>query len=344
MVEEWQDETVIILSNGESGNGMSNTPGHFNVRLPKPINLKGMEVAVKNITFPTSWNPVPLKVRHHTPCWCVTIGYDGSGGGHFPLMAKAKTGPLAQWVNGDTAPHNTMLFTLLNAPYKTTNNVVTQMIRQMAEVLPNSEFAMTWELVPINATKSPRRVVLRDKFHTVYTVWANETLCTLLNFGQDPNNPQPIRYLVTEGSKQGQLVDKIQLQQQQHLPTPFKRISNKNSTSINGAIDLNGSAIPTPDSRTQFQRFLVYCDFIKDRIVGGIRTGLLNVTPNPGITVQHHATSFSTDTILPLYYPTNDATLQALTFRVRDDNGDPIEFSWGVTSLELHFRRRRPRL
>ena len=254
MVEEWHDETVTILSHGASGNGMLNTPGYFNVRLPKPINLQGMEVAVKNITFPTSWNPVPLKVRHHTPRWCVTIGYDGSNGSHFSLRAKAKTGPLAQWADGEKPPHNTMLFTLLNIPYKTTNNVVTQMMRQMVEVLPIKEFAMLWKLVPINADKAPQRVILRVKSNTAYTIWANETLCTLLNFGQDPNNPQPIRYLVTEvGSKQqGQLVDADASKSVEHLPTPFKRISHKNNTSIANAIDLEGSATPPPDARTQF--------------------------------------------------------------------------------------------
>ena len=144
------------------------------------------------------------------------------------------------------------------------------------------------------------------------------------NFGQDHNNPQPIRVWNIYAT-----------------PRVFKRISHKNNTSIANAIDLEGSATPPPDARTQFQRFLMYCDFIKDRIVGGIRTGLLHVIPNPGITLQHRTTSFSTDTLVPLYYPTNDATLQAFTFRVHDDDGDPIEFTWGVTSLELHFRRRR---
>ena len=66
MSDKWHDESVSIFSNAESGNGMKNCPGHFNVRVPKPIILHGMDVAVKNITFPTSWNPYRWKTVNGT--------------------------------------------------------------------------------------------------------------------------------------------------------------------------------------------------------------------------------------------------------------------------------------
>ena len=342
MSDKWHDESVSIFSNAESGNGMKNGPGHFNVRLPKPIMLHGMEVAVKNVTFPTSWNPIPLKDRQrHTPRWGVTIGYDGSEGS-FPPERIANVGPLAQW----TTPHRTMLFTLAHAPFKTTEKVVAQMIRQMYEVLPISTLGLMWSVVPVDYDR-PRRVVIQQKTaggaavnRKAYSVWANEALCKLLHFGQDPNDGPPERYLITGGLDAGRFVKREDISNSQHLPSSFKLISDKHKTSIKNAIDLDANAIPSPDAESQFQRFLVYCDFIQDRIVGGIRTGLLNVTPNPGMMIQHNTTSFSTESISPLYYPVKDLTFQSFTFRVRDDYGDDIDFGWGVTSLELHFRRR----
>ena len=261
MSDKWHDESVSIFSNAESGNGMKNGPGHFNVRLPKPIMLHGMEGAVKNVTFPTSWNPIPLKDRQqHTPRWGVTIGYDGSEGS-FPPETIANVGPLAQW----TTHHRTVLFTLAHAPFKTTEKVMAQMIRQMYEVLPISAFGLMWSVVPVDYDR-PRRVVIQQKTaggadvnRKAYSVWANEALCKLLHFGQDPNDGPPERYLITGGLDAGRFVKREDISNSQHLPSSFKLISDKHETSIKNAIDLDANAIPSSDAESQFQRFLVYC-------------------------------------------------------------------------------------
>lgn len=78
--ETWIDETVNVFSNAKSADGSVNTPGEFNVALPRTVDLRDMEVAVRNITFPTSWNPTPKKNRHKTaPRWCITVKEDGVG-------------------------------------------------------------------------------------------------------------------------------------------------------------------------------------------------------------------------------------------------------------------------
>ena len=213
-----------------------------------------------------------------------------------------------------------------------------QMIRQMYEVLPISAFGLMWSVVPVDYDR-PRRVIIQQKTEgsadvnpKVYSVWANEALCKLLHSGQDPNNSLPERYLITGGSDAGRFVKREDISNSQHLPSSFKLISDKHETSIKNAIDLDANAIPPPDAESQFQRFLVSCDFIQDRIVGGFRTGLLNVTPNPGMTLQHNTTSFSTESISPLYYPVKDLTFQSFTFRVRDDYGDYIDLA-GVSQV-----------
>ena len=39
--------------------------------------------------------------------------------------------------------------------------------------------------------------------------------------------------------------------------------------------------------------------------------------------------------------PTDDVVRNNFNFVVRDDNRAFMDFDWGTTSLELHFRRRR---
>ena len=56
------DEKIDLFSNAVSGNGQVNTCDNFLNMLPEPCNMQDVEVCVKQITIPTSWDPIP---HHH---------------------------------------------------------------------------------------------------------------------------------------------------------------------------------------------------------------------------------------------------------------------------------------
>ena len=66
----------------------------------------------------------------------------------------------------------------------------------------------------------------------------------------------------------------------------------------------------------QFQRFLVYCDFIRNASVAAWNT-------------QCH-------------YQSLDQDNKSMEIEIVDHNGGAVDFAWGSTCLQLHFRRRNP--
>ena len=346
--EKWLDETVNVFSNAVSADGSTNTPSEFNVALPHPVDLHGMQVAVRNITFPTSWDPTPRKNRHIlAPRWTVAPGFDGCVT-WFKVWSRAKLDSHSEWIG---PVHKVILFTLENHPYRTTEDIVRQMFKQMYRVFPQASFPKLRFRINNTGFINKRKATIEDP-DADYTLWVNPTLAKMLRFGQDINDSLPVKFIVTSGTHVGTLLSGEDIPvQSSRLDTPFVSLARgridslrnpptMNQVSEKNAIDLDASAVVVLEGLAQISRFLVYTDFIQERIVGGIRTGLLLSVPNPGTQVRLNAASYSHDIPLPLPLPTENTLLKSLKFVVRDDNGDIVDFSWGVTSLELHFTRR----
>lgn len=350
--EKWINETVNVFSNAPSADGSVNTPNKFDVKLPQPVDLHGTEVAVRNVTFPTSWNPVPARRRHKgAPRWCLVTTRDGSEK-TFSDPGKVVLNDLCKW-GSDDAQKRSMLFTLANLPYQNANDVVKQMLKQMYAAFPQTVYPkLRFRLVSMDGS---RKVTIQDlnvspSNNRDYSVWVNSTLTKMLHFAQDPNDPLPIKYLVTSGRGRGTLRSKADIiKGTSFLDMPLQCVADgvvdpkntPNTITKKNAIDLDVSVLTTTSGMPQFQRFHVYSNIIKDRIVGGIYTGLLSTVPNPGLDVRLHMSSYSHDVLIPIHFPTEDTVFKSFKFEVRDDNGDLIDFAWGSTSLELHFKRRR---
>ena len=337
----WQNEVVTVFSNSLSYDGSVNTPSKFNVKLPHPINLSGMEVGVRNVTFPTSWNPIAEADRERwVPRWCVTSKFGTLFANH------AQTDKHAQWI-GEFSPGNpkryTMVFTLQNQVYRTANDVLRQMLLQTYAAFPSKHFPnMTFEKKVIKATH-PRNVILESPQGRI---WVNTPLRDMLCYGQNPNVPLEKKYLVTDGQHAGRLMTEQFLKQtgsHKHFHEPFVKVyTNDLSTfDVDNGIQLDQSSLRSSYSFPQIQNFLVYADFIKNRPVGSIRTGLLIAVNNPGLDARLYGASYSHFNSNPLFMPTEDVVRNNFNFVVRDDNGAIRDFDWGTTSLELHFRRRR---
>ena len=357
--ETWVDETITLFSNGHSKDGSQNTPSRFNVALPRSVNLNGMEVGVRNVTLPTSWNPVAARDRAiHNPQWCATINYNatskkGALAASIALHARVILDDHVRWVNTD--PHNTLLFTLVNKAYKTGEDVLRQILRQTYAAFPLTHFPRVRLERKVPDPKQPRYVYLElaGKMKGAFRLWINESLRKMLHFGLDPNDPLPIRYLVTEGkpltsqgTNAGQLLPLEDAKKYgiAYLDTGFvclQDLPNFPTISAKNSIHLDTDTLTISNSVPQFQRFHIYTDFIQNRIVGSIRTGLLTVIPNPGLDTRLYSASYAYSDPIPLYMKTENTVYDNFNFVIRDDNGDLIDFDWGSTSVELHFRRRR---
>ena len=60
-------QCVDLFSNALSGTGILNTPSNFTNALPVPLDLDHAEVAVKEISLPTSWGALkePLETQRY---------------------------------------------------------------------------------------------------------------------------------------------------------------------------------------------------------------------------------------------------------------------------------------
>ena len=201
---------------------------------------------------------------------------------------------------------------------------------------------MTFEKKVINATH-PRNVILES---TQGRIWVNTPLRDMLCYDQNPNVPLEKKYLVTDGQHAGRLMTQQFLKQtgsHSHFHEPFVEVHTDDLSTfdVDNGIQLDHSSLPSSYSFPQIQNFLVYADFIKNRPVGSIRTGLLIAVNNPGLDARLYGASYSHFNSNPLFMPTEDVVRNNFNFVVRDDNGAIMDFDWGTTSLELHFRRRR---
>ena len=201
---------------------------------------------------------------------------------------------------------------------------------------------MTFEKKVINATH-PRNVILES---TQGRIWVNTPLRDMLCYGQNPNVPLEKKYLVTDGQHSGRLMTQQFLKQtgsHRHFHEPFVKVytDDLSTFDVDNGIQLDQSSLRSSYSFPQIQNFLVYADFIKNRPVGSIRTGLLIAVNNPGLDARLYGASYSHFNSNPLFMPTEDVVRNNFNFVVRDDNGAIMDFDWGTTSLELHFRRRR---
>ena len=120
------DEKIDVFSHAIAGNGYENTCDSFINSLPEAMDMRDVEVGVKQITLPTSWNPIPHTNRNASRLrWILTYN---NGLSDFPSWDKMIMGPNTQWVGEG---RRSLLFTLNVGLYNTAKDIVEQMKKQI---------------------------------------------------------------------------------------------------------------------------------------------------------------------------------------------------------------------
>ena len=310
------DEKIDLFSNAVSGNGHVNTCDDFVNMLPEPCNMQDVEVCVKQITIPTSWDPIPHHHRDTTRLrWIVKFNSE------VVNFQKVITGQNTKWVGEG---HHSLVFTLKPGIYDTAKEVVEQMKVQTNMTFPAQEPGWpTW----VNETYDdlPQRILIRE-IGDAATMFANASLCHALHYAQhDPNGDNiPMHAII------GDVFRPLS-----RSPTSSRTIFPEN------AIDLDHEPDVNVDPSIQIQRFFFYADFIRDRVVNGEKQPLLTSVHNPGLSIKETQLSYTINYTVPLYIPVKPMILRHLRVWVLDDHNNPVRFNGGSVHILLHFRRRQ---
>ena len=262
------DEKIDLFSNAVSGNGHVITCDNFVNMLPEPCNMQDAEVCGKQITIPTSWDPIPHHHRDTTRFrWIVKFNSE------LVNFQKVITGQNTKWIGEG---HHSLVFTLKPGIYDMAKEVVEQMKVQTDMAFPAQEPGWpTW----VNETYDdlPQRILIRE-IDNVATMFANASLCHALHYAQhDPNGDNiPMHAII------GDVFRPLS-----RSPTSSRTIFPEN------AIDLDHEPDVSIDPSIQIQRFFFYADFIRDRVVNGEIQPLLTSVHNPGLSIKETQLSYT---------------------------------------------------
>ena len=341
------DEKIDLFSNALAGNGHANTCDNFINSFPHPMDLSDVEVGVKQISLPTSWNPIPHTDRDAARlCWIVTYN---KGVSMFPSHTKMILGPYTQWV-GDG--HRSLLFTLNVGVYDTAKAIVQQMKQQTTTAFGTLQDHPIWFHKTYDSNSE--RILLKSVKGEA-CMFANNRLCQALHYAQqDPDGaliPKYVALLYPAGytNRDGIMIKESDLPNY-ILPStlndvfrPLGKLADGSQQIITeeNAIHLDHKPDLGLDPTNQIQRFFFYANFVQSRIVNGVKQPLLASVHNPGLDVKKTTLTHTIKYPIPQYIPTNLMTLQHLHVWLQDEHGQPLSFTWGSVHILLHFRRRQ---
>ncbi len=93
----------------------------------------------------------------------------------------------------------------------------------------------------------------------------------------------------------------------------------------------------SPDMRGGFDAIYVYCDLVKNQIVGDTLAPLLRVVPVEGRQDQVVCRTYQT----PHYLPLQKTEFSSVEISIKDDQNRPVPFSSGKVVIKLHFKKKK---
>jgi hypothetical protein len=82
----------------------------------------------------------------------------------------------------------------------------------------------------------------------------------------------------------------------------------------------------------------VYTDIVQPNVVANKMTRLLRIVNGTGNSGQYVTKDF----VSPFYLPLASSTINSVEIEIKDEMDQKIKFSFGITIVLLHFRRKRP--
>lgn len=374
----FEDETIDLFSNAVHTTEHVNTPADFVNMLPEIVNLADLEVGVKVVSLATSWKHHKHEKRvAENMHWIVSYGNPETGqknvgetihAGH----TKVTTGPYVQWLGYQMS----LFFTLKPGLYDTGEEIAEQMVRQTNAAFIGSDHPPEFKLFSnkdhpdIDIIKDKRGLV-EDKTNKWF-MYANLRLCEELGFGQrDPEGVRLKQYVPIDVASPYEEYSGLLLRDtdaafedwfkekgfdytfgfdwlvtKEFTGERFRSLGNYQGSSnieLKDAIDLEH--IPDYLGHVNVinmrQRFRIMCDFTEEQIVDNRKVPLLVSIPNPG-TKEKTRNTYTVTIAKPTYVPCKSMLRKQLRVWVTDDDGHPLEFTWGSTHLLLHFRLKNP--
>ncbi len=93
----------------------------------------------------------------------------------------------------------------------------------------------------------------------------------------------------------------------------------------------------SPDMRGGFDAIYVYCDLVKNQMVGDSLAPLLRVVPVEGKQDQVVCRTYPN----PHYLPLQKTEFDSVEISIKDDQNRPVPFSSGKVVVKLHFKRKK---
>ncbi len=94
-----------------------------------------------------------------------------------------------------------------------------------------------------------------------------------------------------------------------------------------------------PDLKANMYNIFVYCNLVKESLVGDRMVKLLRTVP---VDPHQDRGKYITRTFNPLrYIELSSSFFQNIEILLTDDLGDPVRFEWGKVIIHLHLRKRK---
>lgn len=163
---------------------------------------------------------------------------------------------------------------------------------------------------------------LIDGLNKIVQSLSETTAREYLKFYYNPINQKASLFLSNENTKL-QISERLQ------------RILKFEERKMSGNRSYFGQGVVSLDDKLSC--LYVYCDLVKERIVGDKLTPLLRIAPLVGKEGQVVYKSFST----PHYLPLSRQQFRTVEILVADDTGKAVRFESGRIVVTLHFRQRQ---
>lgn len=120
-------------------------------------------------------------------------------------------------------------------------------------------------------------------------------------------------------------------EKQKYFFSNGQRISHKNK------IFYRIIAEKSPDVRISMYNLFIYCNLVKETLVGDVMVPILRTVPVESDMKGKYVTkSFET----PRYHPISSSFFQFIEIMITNDLGEKIDFRWGKVIAHLHIKRK----
>ena len=302
----------------------SNTAGNFVNMLPETTDLGNhLEVGVKSISIPNTWEPFKEHARDNQAQWVVLQGTRSIP--RFPRPFSYRD-TIHTGADVTLLFKKVLLFTLLPGMYETNEDLMKQIIRQTHQAF--SDYTAQKPQFTISPIPSTEFSLIKDS-NSTYHILANPYLSRVLDVGQrDPLGGYlfHIQGKTLHVSRRGpQHNETLMLEGQRFTPLGY----------TGNPEDAIWTLHPTAYHRNYYrsqdtrQYLQVFTNFTEESIVDNQRKPRLLALPFPEVTKRHTKSTHDVLIAVPHYVPVRRMSLNYLHLWIMDEDGHQVRLERG---------------